>query len=119
MKGDASMPKEYADILKELKAPFPKGTVQRNRYIPHQVYVDRLETAAESQWNKEVRELEIRPDLGFVKVVVRVTILDHHREGVGFETIEKDTGGQLRTENAVDLAVARAFVSAVDDWQVG
>jgi hypothetical protein len=89
--------------------------VQKNRYIPHQVYMDRLEAAAESQWNKEVREFEIRPDLGFVKAVVRVTIADHHREGVGFETIEKDTGGQLRTENAVDLAVARAFVSANDD----
>jgi len=112
------MDKEYAHIVKDLKGTFPKGTVKNGRYIPNQVYVDRLEVAAESKWDKDIRQLDVRPDLGYVAAIVRVTIGDHYREGAGFETLATGfTGDAIKT--AVDKALASAFVSAVDDWQVG
>lgn len=112
------MAKEYDEIVRQLKDAFPKGTVKHRRFIPNQVYVDRLESAAESRWDKEIRQLEVRPDLGYVKAIVRVVIGEHHREGAGFETIPAGASGDA-LKTAVDKALALAFVSAVDDWQVG
>ncbi|SDP29689.1 hypothetical protein SAMN04487897_1693 [Paenibacillus sp. yr247] len=112
------MAKEYAEIIKQLKDTFPKGTVKNARFIPNQVYVDRLEVAAESRWDKEIRQLDVRPDLGYVKAIVRVIIGEHYREGAGFESLPAGCSGDV-LKTAVDKALASAFVSAVDEWQVG
>jgi len=112
------MPKDYNEMIHALKQPFPAGTVQNSRYIPNQVYIDRLEQATESEWTKEILKVDIRPDLGYVSAVVRVKIQTQYRDGFKIETVPLNCEGTA-LNTAVDKVVNGAFVDAVDSWQVG
>ncbi|RUS45000.1 hypothetical protein [Cohnella sp. AR92] len=112
------MTKPYSEVVKDLKERFPNGTVVNNRFIPNQVYIDRLEAATESEWSKEILRLDIRPEAGYVCAIVRVKIGDYHRDGYKVEKIKPGADDKALT-TAIDLAVNGALVTAIDDWQVG
>lgn len=115
----------YQDVISKIKARFPEGTVLKRQdnsraYIPNQVYNDRVESATESRWDQEFRDVEINIPHRFVKVIARVTIGPHFRDGIGFVEIGVDGSGkpkQLAT--AVDLAKAEAIREALDTWEIG
>jgi hypothetical protein len=115
----------YPEIIEQLKASFPEGTVQKRTdnqraYIPNQIYTDRIETATNSQWNKEIRDSEINVPHGYIKVVVRIHIGPHWRDGVGLCTIDKsDSGDPKRLNNALERALSSAFLDAIDSWEMG
>jgi hypothetical protein len=103
---------------------FPPGTVQFQNggmaYIPNQVYTDRIEQATGSRWNLELRDTEVNLAGHYVKAVVRVQIGSFFRDGHGLQTLE--VGKALledQLSSALDLAVNRAFIHAVDKWQMG
>lgn len=111
---------DYHEVVRRIKERFPEGTVRRRgdngrAYIPNQVYTDRVENATGSQWDREIREVEINIPHGYVKVVARVTIGIHYRDGVGFSTISN--GDQV--SNKVDQATNEAIREALDTWQIG
>lgn len=113
-------PIDYTKAIEQIKARFPVGTVQtrndnQNAYIPNQVYIDRVEKATSSQWSREVRDVEINVPHGYVKVIVRVTIGDYFRDGIGFSEIDKNKS----IANKIDLATAEALREALDTWQIG
>ena len=116
---------DYKEAIERIKAAFPPGTVQKRgdngrAYIPNQVYTDRIEEATGSRWNREIRDVEINIPHGFVKVVARVTIGEHYRDGIGFSEIETDAGGKGKSvSNKVDQAYAEAVREALDTWQIG
>lgn len=118
-------PFDYAKAIELIKAPFPSGTVQKRSdngraYIPNQVYTDRVETATGSMWDREIKEVEINIPHGYVKVVARVTIGEHCRDGIGFSEIETDQNGKGKSlANKVDQAFAEAVREALDTWQIG
>lgn len=118
-------PFDYSKAIELIKAPFPSGTVQKRgdngrAYIPNQVYTDRVEAATGSQWSREIKEVEINIPHGFVKVVARVTIGEHYRDGIGFSEIEMDQNGKGKSiSNKVDQAFAEAVREALDTWQIG
>lgn len=111
--------------MSELKGKFPEGTVQfrsdnHRPYIPNQVYTDRLESATKSQWNKEIKDLEINANHRYVKAVVRITIDPHFRDGYGFSPIDGDPLNEPhKIAFAVDKAVNDAFLGAMDSYQMG
>ncbi|MFC5402361.1 hypothetical protein [Cohnella soli] len=115
----------YPEVIEKIKARFPEGTVRkrednRRAYIPNQVYNDRVESATQSRWDQEFREVEINIPHRFVKVVARVTIGSHYRDGIGFAEIGVDASGkpkQLAT--TVDQAKAEAIREALDTWEIG
>lgn len=119
------MEKSYQEIITELKRSFPKGTVQfrsdNNRpYIPNQVYTDRVEHASCSQWDREIKELEINPTFRYVKTIVRIVIGPHYRDGYGFSAIDGDPASNPKCiESAVDNAVNEAMREALDTYEMG
>ncbi|NHN33170.1 hypothetical protein [Paenibacillus agricola] len=115
---------DYEKIVNELKMAFPPGTVQFQgggmAYIPNQVYTDRIEQATSSRWNLELRDTDINLSGHYVKAVVRVHIGHYFRDGFGLQKLE--AGKALledQLSSALDLAVNRAFIHAVDKWQMG
>jgi hypothetical protein len=115
---------EYEKIVSELKKEFPPGTVQFQgggmAYIRNQVYTDRIEQATGSRWNLEIRETDINLSGHYIKAVVRVHIDHYFRDGIGLQKL--DAGKALledQLSSALDLAVNRAFIDAVDKWQMG
>ncbi|OME70106.1 hypothetical protein BK120_33670 [Paenibacillus sp. FSL A5-0031] len=118
-------PFDYEKAISLIKAPFPSGTVKLRRdnnraYIPNQVYTDRIETATASQWSQEIRDVEINVPHGYVKIIARVTIGEHYRDGIGFSEVEKDQHGNGKNiANKVDLAYTEAVREALDTWQIG
>lgn len=119
------MEREYKDIVAELKKTFPKDTVKfrsdnHRPYIPNQVYTDRVESATESRWNLEIKELEINVPHRYVKSIVQVQIDAHFRDGYGFAVIPGDPSKEPSNINtAVDKAVNEAFLTALDSYQMG
>lgn len=115
----------YKEVIDRIKASFPPGTVQKRgdngrAYIPNQVYTDRVEEATGSRWNREICDVEINIPHGYVKVIARVTIGEHHRDGIGFAEIETDANGKGKAvSNKVDQAYAEAVREALDTWQIG
>ncbi|NHN34741.1 hypothetical protein [Paenibacillus agricola] len=115
---------DYEKIVSDLKMAFPAGTVQFQNggmaYIPNQVYTDRIEQATSSRWSLELRETDINLSGHYVKAVVRVQIGAYFRDGYGLQKLE---AGKALLEDqlapALDLAVNRAFIHAVDKWQMG
>ncbi|WP_336765646.1 hypothetical protein [Paenibacillus sp. USHLN196] len=119
------MERDYKDIVAELKRAFPKDTVKfrsdnHRPYIPNQVYTDRVESATESRWNLEIKELEINVPHRYVKSIVQVQIDVHFRDGYGFAVIPGDPSKEPSNINtAVDKAVNEAFLTALDSYQMG
>ncbi|MDP5276151.1 hypothetical protein [Chengkuizengella axinellae] len=120
MKKNDTIPeeKQYTEIMEEIKSSFPKGTVQRRsdnnrRYIPIQVYEHRMETATNSQWSKEVIELEINSEMKFVKCIIRVYVGGYFRDGIGLSPITQSVS------NSVDLASTEALRNAFDSFEMG
>jgi len=119
------MEKSYQDIVTDLKRSFPKGTVQfrsdNNRpYVPNQVYTDRVEQATGSQWDREIKELEINPSFRYVKTLVRIVIGPHYRDGYGFSVIDGDPATNPKAiEKAIDDAVNEAMREALDTYEMG
>lgn len=115
----------YKEVVEELKRRFPEGTViirkdNQQPYIPNQVYTDRLETATGSQWNFEIRELEINAPCKYVKAIVRVSIGSYFRDGYGFSPIDGDPENQpWKITSSVDLATNEAFLTALDTYEMG
>jgi hypothetical protein len=115
----------YQEVIERLKESFPQGTVQKRQdneraYIPNQVYTDRVERVTASQWNREIRDVEINIPHGFVKVIARVTIGAHYRDGVGFAEFGTEAGGKAKQiANKVDQATNEAIREALDTWQMG
>ncbi|QHW35562.1 hypothetical protein GZH47_32270 (plasmid) [Paenibacillus rhizovicinus] len=115
----------YQDVIAKIKARFPDGTVRQRgdngrAYIPNQVYNDRVEQATQSQWNQEFRDVEINVPHRYVKVVARVTIGAHSRDGIGFSEILIDGSGNAKQlSTAVDQAKAEAVREALDTWEIG
>lgn len=115
----------YNEAVDRIKARFPDGTVRTREdngraYIPNQVYTDRVEEATQSRWDREIRDVEVNVPHRYVKVIARVTIGPHYRDGVGFSEISVDGNGvakQLAT--AVDQASVEAVREALDTWQIG
>lgn len=119
------MERDYKDIVVELKRIFPKDTVKfrsdnHRPYIPNQVYTDRVESATESRWNLEIKELEINVPHRYVKAIVQVQIDVYFRDGYGFAVIPGDPLTEPSNINtAVDKAVNEAFLTALDSYQMG
>jgi hypothetical protein len=115
----------YQEAITKIKERFQQGTVQfrqdNNRaYIPNQVYTDRVERATDSRWDRELRDVEINIPHGYVKVIARVTIGPHYRDGVGFAEIDKQADGTAKTlANKVDHALNEAVREALDTWEIG
>ncbi|MBO7747007.1 hypothetical protein I8J29_22645 [Paenibacillus sp. MWE-103] len=115
----------YQEAIAKIKARFPEGTVKKREdtgraYIPNQVYNDRVELATQSQWTLEYSEVEINVPQRYVKVVARVTIGPHTRDGIGFHELNVDGSGNVKKlSTAVDQAKAEAFREALDTWQIG
>ncbi|RAP78444.1 hypothetical protein [Paenibacillus montanisoli] len=115
----------YQEVIARIKERFPAGTVKQREdigraYIPNQVYNDRVEVATQSQWNQEFREVEINVPHRYVKVVARITIGPHFRDGIGFCEINIDESGKAkRLATAVDQAKAEAVREALDTWEIG
>ncbi len=116
----------YSEILEKLKQNFPAGTVQFTKsstprpYIPNQVYTDRLETATESRWDKEIKELAIHVEHRYVKAIVTIRIGPYSRDGYGVAVIDEDPlKDPQKISAAVDQAVNSAFVEAIDTYQMG
>lgn len=110
----------YQEVVEKIKERFPQGTVRKRSdtgraYIPNQVYTDRVEQATGSRWNREILQAEINIAQGYVKVIARVTIGPHFRDGIGFAEISD--GKQVA--NMVDQATNEAFREALDTWQIG
>ncbi|MGU3473215.1 hypothetical protein ACLBWT_18970 [Paenibacillus sp. D51F] len=110
----------YQEVIDRIKARFPQGTVKQREdtgraYIPNQVYTDRVEDATNSRWNREIRDVEINVPHGYVKVICRVTIGPHYRDGIGFAEITE----AKHVANKVDLATNEAFREALDTWEIG
>ncbi|MEB9895442.1 hypothetical protein P4K96_18325 [Bacillus cereus] len=116
---------DYQEVVMNLKRQFPKGTVQFREdngrpYIPNQVYTDRVESATNSQWDKEIKELDINVPHRYVKSIVRITIGPHFRDGYGLAVIKGDPeNNQKAIVNAVDQAVNVAVLEALDTFQMG
>lgn len=114
----------YDEIMQQLKAPFPNGTVQftksKRPYIPNQVYTDRLETVTRSQWTKIIKDLDISIEHRYVKAIVSVCIGEHSRDGYGMSIINGNpTDSPAEIPNAVDQAINSAFIEALDSYQMG
>ncbi|QYR23043.1 hypothetical protein KZ483_09030 [Paenibacillus sp. sptzw28] len=111
-------------MIEHIKARFPKGTVKErtdnNRaYIPNQVYTDRIEAATQSRWIREIRDIEVNVPHRFVKVICRVTIRPHSRDGIGFSEIQVDGNGHIKQlSTTVDQATNEAFRKVLDTWQI-
>lgn len=110
----------YQEAVEKIKARFPQGTVKLRgdngrAYIPNQVYTDRVEDATGSRWNREICDVEINIPHGFVKVIARVTIGPHYRDGVGFA----DFNDKKEVANKVDQATNEAIREALDTWEIG
>ncbi|MDN8593162.1 hypothetical protein Q0V21_31015 [Paenibacillus sp. 11B] len=119
------MERDYKQIVTELKRTFANGTVQfrsdNNRpYIPNQVYTDRVESATESRWNLEIKELEINVPHRYVKSIVKIEIDVYSRDGYGFAVIPGDPATEPKNiTTAVDQAVNEAYLTALDTYQMG
>ncbi|MDF2723532.1 MAG: hypothetical protein K0Q59_3207 [Paenibacillus sp.] len=115
----------YEETIARIKARFPNGTVKTREdngraYIPNQVYTDRVERETGSRWDREIKEVEINIPHGYVKVIARVTIGPHYRDGVGFAEISVEPNGKAKQlANKVDLALNEAVREALDTWQIG
>jgi hypothetical protein len=115
----------YMEVVTELKRRFPEGTVKFRTdngrpYIPNQVYTDRLESAASSRWDLEIKDLEINAPFKYVKAIVRIRIESHYRDGYGFSPIDGDPSTEPRKiATAVDHAVNEAFLTALDTYEMG
>ncbi len=114
----------YQEIIERIKARFPAGTVQQRQdngraYIPNQVYTDRVERETGSRWDREIRDVEINVPHGYVKVIARVTIGPHYRDGIGFAEIASEGGKPKQLANKVDQAMNEAVREALDSWQIG
>lgn len=115
----------YQEVIERIKARFPNGTVKTREdngraYIPNQVYTDRVERETGSRWDREIRDVEINIPHGYVKVIARVTIGPHYRDGVGFAEITTEANGKPKQlSNKVDLALNEAVREALDTWQIG
>ncbi|SFJ54372.1 hypothetical protein SAMN02799624_04928 [Paenibacillus sp. UNC496MF] len=115
----------YQDVIERIKARFPQGTVRQREdngraYIPNQIYTDRVESATGSRWDREIRDVEVNIPHRFVKVIARVTIGPHHRDGIGFSEIHADGSGKVKQlSTAVDQAANEAVRDALDTWQIG
>jgi len=110
----------YQEVVEKIKARFPEGTVRKREdngraYIPNQVYTDRVEEATGSRWDREIRDVEINIPQGYIKVIARVAIGPHFRDGVGFSEVLD--GKQLT--NKVDQATNEAIREALDTWEIG
>lgn len=116
---------EYSEMISALKRQFPSGTVQfrednHRPYIPNQVYTDRVESATGSQWDLEIKDLDINIPYKYVKAIVRIQIGPHFRDGYGLSIIQGEPSEQPnRLKIAIDSAVNSAFVEALDKYQVG
>jgi hypothetical protein len=119
------MEHNYQQIIEELKRTFPAGTVKfrsdnERPYIPNQVYTDRMETATNSQWDREIKELEINAPFRYVKALVRIRIEPHFRDGYGFSVIDGDPATNPKIiATAVDKAVNEAILEAMDSYEMG
>lgn len=115
----------YQDIVRALKAQFPPGTVQQrsdnNRpYIPNQVYTDRLEQATNSEWSKEIKEIEINTEHRYVKAILSIQIDTFSRDGCGVAIINGDpTSKPEQIVEAVNKAVNLALKDIVDSYEMG
>lgn len=110
----------YQEVIQRIKERFPQGTVKQRgdngrAYIQNQVYTDRLEEATNSRWDREIRDVEINIPHGYVKVIARVTIGPHYRDGVGFA----DINDKKEIANKVDQATNEAIREAIDTWEIG
>jgi hypothetical protein len=115
----------YQEVIERLKMRFPDGTVKKRAdneraYIPNQVYTDRVERETGSQWSREIRAVEINVPHGYVKVIARVIIGAHFRDGIGFaEFAAEPAVGKVKLSNKVDQATNEAIREALDTWQMG
>lgn len=119
------MERIYEEIVTELKQRFPEGTVKFREdtgrpYIPNQVYTDRVEQATASQWDREIKDIDINVQNRYVKAIVRIHIQPHYRDGYGFAIIKGDpTKDPHHISNAVDQAVNDAMREALDSYEMG
>lgn len=115
----------YEEAIARIKERFPEGTVKQRgdngrAYIPNQVYNDRVEEATKSRWDLSFPEVDVNVRDRYVKVVARVTIGQHTREGIGFYEVSVDGSGiPKQLSNAVDQAKAEAIREALDTWEIG
>lgn len=115
----------YLDVVEELKRRFPEGTVKfrgdsGRPYIPNQVYTDRVEQATASQWDREIKELDINVPNRYVKAIVRIHIGPHFRDGYGLAVLQGDPAKDPnQISNAVDQAVNDAIRESLDSYQMG
>lgn len=115
----------YQEIIASLKQNFPEGTVTHRKdkkgvYIPNQVYTNRLETATRSEWDKEIKELDINVPYRFVKAIVQIRIGSFVRDGYGLSILQGDPAADPRMiRTAVDQAVNEAFIDAIDSYEMG
>lgn len=115
----------YQEIIASLKQRFPEGTVKHRKdkkgvYIPNQVYTDRLETATKSEWDKEIKELDICVPHRYVKAIVQIRIGEHVRDGYGLSIMNGDPSEMPNLiRSAVDQAVNEAFIDAIDSYEMG
>ncbi|WP_150274058.1 hypothetical protein [Paenibacillus tepidiphilus] len=115
----------YHEIVAALKAKFPQGTVQQRSdnyrpYIPNQVYTDRLEQATNSEWSKEIKELEINTEYRYVKAILSIQIGSFSRDGCGVAIINGDPAANPeQIVEAVNKAVNLAFKDVVDSYEMG
>ncbi|MFY0520559.1 hypothetical protein ACOMCU_22420 [Lysinibacillus sp. UGB7] len=115
--------KTYSEIVEKLRKPFPPGTVKISTdgtrgHIPVQVYMSRLEDAAESQWHwRIIGEPFINYDKHFVIVKGEITLVDAIRQGLGIAKLTKADTTSIK--NALMTAESEAFRDACDKFKMG
>lgn len=115
----------YQEIIASLKQRFPEGTVTHRKdkkgvYIPNQVYTDRIETATGSEWDKEIKQLDISVPHRYVKAIVQIRIGPYTRDGYGVSIMNGDPAAEPKLiRTAVDQAVNEAFIDAIDTYEMG
>ncbi|MFJ7983485.1 hypothetical protein ACIQ1D_24970 [Lysinibacillus xylanilyticus] len=115
--------KTYAEIMEQLKKPFPPGTVKvsgdgKRGHIPVQVYMSRLEDVAESQWHwRIIGEPVFNFEKNIVIVKGEITLVDAIRQGLGLAKITNVDPALIK--NALMTAESEAFRDACDKFKMG
>ncbi|MBU8908137.1 hypothetical protein [Desertibacillus haloalkaliphilus] len=117
----------YKDIVRELREPFPPGTVQsrnnnpHSQYIPAQAYEERLEEVADMYWSWSLKgEPIIYERENEVQITGTLKIVDAERDGTGFATFQRFPEGKIKNlKYAIRAAAQDALRDACDHFQMG
>jgi hypothetical protein len=118
----------YREVHQKLTAPFPEGTLEskehspKDKYIPVQPYIHRLEEAAGGYWSfRLIGQPVIYETEDLVQVTGTLKILNAERDGVGFSNLQRysDTKKIRNLKEAIRAATSDCLRDACDKYEMG